>query len=43
MRRYGGNFIGKLAEAMIAADPKNYKKLCDAFPDEVEKFSEWVQ
>ena len=39
MRRYGGNFFAKLAEAMVAADPKNYQKLCNAFPEVVEKYS----
>lgn len=38
MRRHGGNFVGKLAEAMVAADPVNFDKLCAAFPDIVEKY-----
>jgi hypothetical protein len=40
MRRYGGNFVSKLADAMVAADPTNYQRLCSAFPDIVEKYSE---
>lgn len=39
MRRYGGNFISKLADAMVAADPENYRKLLEAFPDIVEKYT----
>lgn len=39
MRRYGGNFISKLADAMVAADPENYGKLLEAFPDVVEKYT----
>ena len=42
MRRYGGNFASKLADAMVAADPVNFDKLCAAFPDIVEKYSEPV-
>jgi hypothetical protein len=38
MRRYGGNFVSKLADAMVAADPTNYQRLCSAFPDIVEKY-----
>lgn len=38
MRRFGGNFITKLAEAMVAADPKNYQTLCNAFPEVVEEY-----
>lgn len=38
MRKYGGNFISKLADAMVAADPKNREKLLNAFPDEVSKY-----
>lgn len=40
MRRYGGNFVSRLAEAMIAADPVNFSKLVNAFPEIVEKFSQ---
>ena len=31
MRRYGGNFVSKLADAMVAADPENFKILVEAF------------
>jgi len=41
MRRYGGNFISKLADAMVAADPKNYKILLDAFPHYVKEYTEF--
>jgi hypothetical protein len=40
MRRYGGNFVTKLADAMVAADPQNYQRLCAAFPEIIEKYSE---
>lgn len=40
MRRYGGNFTEKLADAMSAADPENFNKLCVAFPQIVAKYSE---
>jgi hypothetical protein len=39
MRRKGGNFVSKLADAMVAADPQNYMRLCVAFPEIVEKYS----
>lgn len=41
MRQFGGNFVSKLADAMAAADPDNYKKLVEAFPEIVEKYSNW--
>lgn len=40
MRLLGGNFVSKLAEAMVAADPVNFDRLCAAFPEIVEKYSE---
>lgn len=40
MREYGGSFVSLLADAMIAADPINYSRLCDAFPEIVSKYSE---
>lgn len=40
MRSYGGNFVSKLADAMVAADPQNYQRLCSAFPEIVEKYGE---
>jgi hypothetical protein len=39
MRQHGGNFVSRLADAMIAADPQNYQRICDAFPDIVAKYS----
>lgn len=41
MRRYGGNFISKLADAMAAADPENYEKLVKTFPEITSKYSEF--
>lgn len=40
MRRYGGNFLSKLADALIAADPSNTDRLLAAFPDVVNKYTE---
>jgi hypothetical protein len=40
MRRYGGNFVSKLADALIAADPSNTDRLLAAFPDVVNKYTE---
>jgi hypothetical protein len=43
MRRYGGNFVSKLADAMIAADPQNFQRICDAFPEIVKRFERpWI-
>ena len=39
MRRHGGNFVSKLADALIAADPSNTDRLLAAFPDVFEKYS----
>ena len=38
MRKYGGNFVGKFADALVAADPENTQRLLNAFPDLVEKY-----
>lgn len=40
MRCYGGNFVSKLADALIAADPSNADRLLAAFPDVVNKYTE---
>jgi hypothetical protein len=39
MRRYGGNFATKLADAMVAADPENYDRLARAFPEIIAKYT----
>jgi len=39
MQKRGGNFVSKLADALIAADPKNVERIMEAFPDIVEKYS----
>lgn len=39
MRQFGGNFVARLADAMAAADPQNYQRICDAFPEIVQKYS----
>ena len=38
MRRSGGNFVSRLADALVAADPVNTQKIYDAFPEIVEKY-----
>jgi hypothetical protein len=40
MQRYGGNFVSRLADAMLAADWTNYCRICDAFPEIIKKYSE---
>ena len=37
-RRYGGNFISKLAEAGLAADPANRLIIFAGFPQLAEQF-----
>jgi hypothetical protein len=32
MHKYGGNFYKKIADALLAADPENRKKLLSCFP-----------
>jgi hypothetical protein len=39
MRKYGGNFATKLADAMVAADPENYDRLARAFPEIMAKYT----
>ena len=41
MQRFGGHFIYTLAQSMIAADPENFQRLCDCFPDYVEEYLNW--
>lgn len=40
MRRYGGNFATKLADAMAAADPENFNILVQAFPWLADKYGD---
>lgn len=40
MRRRGGHFVSKLADALIAADPSNTDRMLAAFPDIVDKYIE---
>lgn len=41
MQRYGGGFVYRLAEAMIVADFHNFQRICDAFPEVIEKYLNW--
>jgi hypothetical protein len=43
METYGGNFVKKLAEAFKAADPTNFQKLKDAFPEYWERYKGFVK
>lgn len=43
MRSYGGNFIRSLAECFLTADPNNLKRLCEAFPDYVQRYREMAE
>lgn len=38
MRRYGGHFCAKLADAICVADSSNKRKIIVAFPDIVSKY-----
>jgi hypothetical protein len=38
MRRYGGNFCTKLADAICVADSTNKQKIIKAFPELVEAY-----
>jgi hypothetical protein len=40
LRRYGGNFAAKLADAMAAADPGNFDILVQAFPKLVDEYAD---
>lgn len=40
MREIGGNFVSRLADAMVAADPENYRKLCVAFAEITERYQD---
>lgn len=38
MKRYGGSFVMALSEAMMKADPINYARIENAFPDIMEEY-----
>lgn len=38
MIEFGGNFCRNLAQAMRSADPQNFERLCNAFPEIVSKY-----
>ena len=40
MKSHGGSFARALADAFTKADPENYQKLKDAFPDLWEDYVE---
>ena len=39
MKEYGGSFVKALAECLECADPINYQKLEEAFPEYFEEYS----
>ena len=41
MLRYGGGFVSHLAEAMIRADSSNLDKIATAWPEYINKYSNW--
>jgi len=43
MKRYGGGFASRLAEAWLVADNQNRAKLRMAFPDLIEKYADMVE
>lgn len=40
MKRYGGNFASRLADAMLAADRENLERVARAFPELIQKYSD---
>jgi len=43
MRKYGGSFASALSECFILADEDNLKRLYEAFPEIVEKYTTMFQ
>jgi hypothetical protein len=43
MKRYGGSFVKKLAEAFALADPQNQARLKAAFPEYWKKYTEMAE
>jgi len=39
MQEYGGSFVKALAECLLRADPTNYQKLKDAFPEYILEYA----
>ena len=39
MKKYGGSFARALTECFLFADDENLERLCNAFPEYVEKYS----
>lgn len=39
MRRFGGNFCSRLADAIAAADPGNRERLLSAFPELLQRYA----
>ena len=40
MIKFGGNFCRNLAHTMRSADPGNFDKLCNAFPEIIAKYKQ---
>lgn len=38
LQAYGGSFVKRLAAALSVADPKNFERLINAFPELIEKY-----
>lgn len=43
MEVYGGSFVKALAELLIHADPFNYQKLENAFPEYFKEYSDMAE
>ena len=43
MVEYGGSFVAKLGSAALAADPINFKRIKDAFPDYWWQYTQMAQ
>lgn len=40
MRQYGGKFAVSLAECWATANAKNFRSLCEAFPEFIDKIEQ---
>lgn len=38
MMRFGGSFVSKLGAAMRAADPHNFNRLIETFPEYIDTY-----
>ena len=43
MQKYGGSFVKALAECLLRADPTNYQKLKQAFPEYILEYTKLAE